>query len=380
MSITMRVKCPNCNKTFELDDASVASIMSQVRDSAFESELNKRIEDMLAKLSSEKDSEIARLQSEILRMQMQLKTSDVERELEITKAVTSLKEESSKQLMQMQNDMSAQKEHYELVLKEKDVELDFYKNLKTKMSTKMIGETLEQHCEMSFNSIRMTAFPNAYFEKDNVVSKESGSKGDFIFRDYDDDGTEIVSIMFEMKNDSTETKVRHKNESFFKELDKDRHEKHCEYAVLVSLLESDNDFYNNGIVDVSYRYDKMYVIRPQFFIPMITLLRNAALNALSYKKELELVKAQDIDVSHFEENLLSFKDAFLKNYGVAHSHFMTAVEEIDKSIEHLQKVKNSLLRSDNQYRLASDKVEDINLKKLTKNAPSVMRMIEESRV
>ena len=267
------------------------------------------------------------------------------------------------------------KEHYAELLKEKDEQIDYYKDFKARQSTKMVGESLEQHCQNQFNAIRMTAFPAAYFEKDNKVS-ETNSKGDFIFRDYQD-GQEFISIMFEMKNEMDTTASKHKNEDFFKELDKDRNEKGCEYAMLVSLLEADNDLYNNGIVDVSYKYPKMYVIRPQFFIPMITLLRNAALNSLEYQKELAVVRNQQLDLYNFESNMQEFKDAFGKNYRLASEKFQTAIEEIDKTIEHLEKVKKNLLSSENNLRLANNKAEDLSIKKLTKNAPSVKQMFDD---
>ena len=241
----------------------------------------------------------------------------------------------------------------------------------------MVGETLEQHCEIQFNQLRATAFQNAYFEKDNDA--RTGSKGDYIYRETDENGVEIISIMFEMKNEMDETATKHKNEDFFKELDKDRKEKNCEYAVLVSLLESDSELYNAGIVDVSYRYDKMYVVRPQCFIPIITLLRNAAKNALQYKQELAIVRNQDIDISNFEENLLKFKDDFGRNYNLAHSHFEKAIDEIDKTIQHLEKVKKELQGSDNQLRIATNKVEDVDVKKLTKGNPTMQARFEEIR-
>jgi hypothetical protein len=243
------------------------------------------------------------------------------------------------------------------------------------MSTKMVGETLEQHCEIEFNRLRPTAFQHAYFEKDN--DSRSGSKGDYIYREVDQSGVEIISIMFEMKNQMDETATKHKNEDFFKELDKDRKEKNCEYAVLVSLLESDNELYNAGIVDVSYRYEKMYVVRPQCFIPMITLLRNAAMNALEYKRELSMVRNQDIDVSNFEETLLKFKDDFSRNYDLAHRHFDDAIKEIDATITHLEKVKEKLQKSDNQLRIATNKVDDVSVKKLTKDNPTMRAKFEE---
>jgi hypothetical protein len=255
-------------------------------------------------------------------------------------------------------------------------EVERLKDFKTRLSTKMVGESLEQHCQNQFNAIRMTAFPNAYFEKDNEVSG-SGSKGDFIFREADNEGTEFISIMFEMKNEMETTATKHKNEDFFKELDKDRNEKGCEYAVLVSLLEADNDLYNNGIVDVSYKYPKMYVIRPQFFIPMITLLRNAALNSLQYQKELAVVRNQQLDLYNFEANMQEFKDSFGRNYRIASEKFQTAIDEIDKTIDHLEKVKKALQSSENNLRIANDKADDLTIKKLTKNAPSVKQMFDD---
>ena len=266
------------------------------------------------------------------------------------------------------------KEQYEEKLKLKDEQIEYYKDFKARQSTKMIGESLEQHCLTQFNSIRMTAFPNAYFEKDN--DSRTGSKGDFIYRECAEDGTEFISIMFEMKNEADMTATKHKNEDFFKELDKDRNEKGCEYAILVSLLEIDNELYNNGIVDVSYRYPKMYVIRPQFFIPMITLLRNAAQNSLHYRQELQIVRNQQVDILHFEENMNAFKEGFARNYRLASEKFATAIEEIDKTIDHLQKTKAALLSSENNLRLANNKADELSIKKLTKNAPTVRAMFE----
>jgi len=267
------------------------------------------------------------------------------------------------------------RDQYENQLKAKDEQIEYYKDLKAKQSTKMVGESLEQHCMNQFNSIRMTAFPRAYFEKDNDA--RTGSKGDFIFRESSEDGTEFISIMFEMKNEMETTATKHKNEDFFKELDKDRREKKCEYAVLVSLLESDSDLYNNGIVDVSYKYDKMYVIRPQFFIPMITLLRNAALNSLKYQRELQIVRNQQLDLMNFENNMQEFKDAFGRNYRLASEKFQTAIAEIDKTISHLEKTKQALLSSENNLRLANNKAEDLSIKKLTRNAPTVKEMFDD---
>ena len=306
-----------------------------------------------------KDKELAEKNTEIIRLKDQLSNKDTEKQLG---------EESLKR------EYEAKLKHKDEQLKEKDEQIDYYKDFKARQSTKMVGESLEQHCLTQFNSLRMTAFPTAYFEKDNDA--KSGSKGDFIFRE-SVEGTEFISIMFEMKNEMDETATKHKNEDFFKELDKDRREKKCEYAVLVSLLEMDNELYNNGIVDVSYRYEKMYVIRPQFFIPMITLLRNAAMNSLKYRQELEAAKNQQLDIANFEENMNAFKQGFGRNYEIASKKFKTAIDEIDKTITHLQKTKDALLSSENQLRLANNKAEDLSIKKLTKNAPSVRKMFEQ---
>ena len=266
------------------------------------------------------------------------------------------------------------KDKYEEKIKDKDEQIAYYKDFKARQSTKMIGESLEQHCNNEFNKLR-PLFKNVYFEKDNDA--KTGSKGDFIFRETDEDGTEIISIMFEMKNEADETATKHKNEDFFKELDKDRKEKNCEYAVLVSLLEIDNDYYNNGIVDVSHKYEKMYVVRPQFFIPLITLLRGAAMNSLGFKKQLEVVQNQNIDISRFEENMNNFKDAFGRNYRLASEKFRKAIEEIDKTIDHLQKTKEALLSSENNLRLANNKAEDLTIKKLTSGNPTMQQMFED---
>ena len=302
--------------------------------------------------------------------------------LAVTEAVSAVEKQRDElkhdlQQVQLQKQLAEQSltEKYQTQLKDRDDAIERLKDMKAKLSTKMVGETLEIHCETEFNRIRPTAFPKAYFEKDNDAS--TGSKGDYIFRDFDDTGTEIVSIMFEMKNESDTTPTKKKNEDFLKELDKDRTEKGCEYAVLVSLLESDNELYNGGIVDVSYRYPKMYVIRPQFFIPMITLLRNAAMNALEYKNELETVRAQNIDVTNFEADLEKFKDAFGKNYDLASRKFQTAISEIDKSIDHLQKTKEALLGTDRNLRLANDKAQDVTVKKLTRKNPTMKAMFED---
>ena len=287
--------------------------------------------------------------------------SDLNSKLELSKKEYLIKEKNLK-------------ETYEEKIKSKNEQLEYYKDFKARQSTKMIGESLEQHCNNEFNKLR-PLFKNSYFEKDNDV--KTGSKGDFIFKDFDEDGTEIVSIMFEMKNETDTTSTKHKNEDFFKELDKDRKEKKCEYAVLVSLLEIDNDYYNNGIVDVSYKYSKMYVIRPQFFIPLITLIRGFAMNSLQYKKELKMVKEQNIDISNFEDNINSFKEAFGRNYRLASEKFKKAIDEIDKTIDHLQRTKEALLSSENNLRLANNKAEDLTIKKLTHNNETMSKMFEE---
>lgn len=383
----MNVKCPECGSTFELDDVKLASITAQIRDAEFDKEVEKRVKaaiadrdekhalEISAKVSDaslqakmEADKEIQRLQSElqaksetIARLSAESEKHESETELAVMRAVSDVEKR-----------MDAQRLEYEADLREKQTQLDYYKDLKSRMSTKMVGETLEQHCLIEFNKLRATAFRNAYFEKDNDA--RSGSKGDFIYRECDEDGNEIISIMFEMKNEMDTTATKHKNEDFFKELDKDRREKKCEYAVLVTLLEADNELYNTGIVDVSYAYDKMYVIRPQFFIPMISLLRNAAMNAMEYKRELVAMRNQNIDVTHFEESLMSFKSAFSRNYELASRRFGEAIDEIDKSIMHLQKIKDALLSSENNLRLANNKAEDLTVARLTRNNPTMKAM------
>ncbi len=400
------IKCPKCGEVFAVDESGYAQIVQQIRDSEFEKELKRREKDLEEK--KESDLEIIRLKQEeelnrklsdqklelsekdkmIEQLKGKLKNSDTEKELAVSRALHEKEQEISEkinQITELEGRLSSkdnenrlqvetlQKQH-ENELKLKEEQIEYYKDFKARLSTKMVGESLEQHCLNQFNSLRMTAFPTAYFEKDNDV--RTGSKGDFIFRD-SVDGVEFISIMFEMKNEMDETATKHKNEDFFKELDKDRREKKCEYAVLVSLLEMDNELYNNGIVDVSYQYDKMYVIRPQFFIPMITLLRNAALNSLEYRRELEVVRNQQVDIRHFEENMNKFKEGFARNYDLASRKFKTAIDEIDKTIQHLQKTKDALLASENNLRLANNKAEDLSIKKLTKNAPAVKEMFEE---
>lgn len=401
------IKCPNCGTIFQVDESEYAQILRQVRDDEFKKELEYRAKDLaekketdlklvrmeqekkLGEIITSKDSELAKKDRMIEQLKMQIAGEKTERELAVSKVVqqkekelsekqteiTKLKGQISNTEAQSKLKEQSLKEQYEDRLKLKDEQIEYYKDFKARQSTKMVGESLEQHCMNQFNSIRMTAFPNAYFEKDNDI--RSGSKGDFIFREAGADGTEFISIMFEMKNEMDETATKHKNEDFFKELDKDRRQKNCEYAVLVSLLEIDNELYNNGIVDVSYKYEKMYVIRPQFFIPMITLIRNAALNSLQYKQELQVVKNQQIDILHFEENMNAFKEGFARNYRIASDRFRTAIDEIDKTITHLQKTKDALLSSENNLRLANNKADDLSIKKLTKNAPSVREMFEE---
>lgn len=401
------IKCPNCGTIFQVDESEYAQILRQVRDDEFKKELEYRAKDLaekketdlklvrmeqekkLGEIITSKDSELAKKDRMIEQLKMQIAGEKTERELAVSKAVqqkekelfekqteiTKLKGQISNTEAQSKLREQSMKTQYEDRLKLKDEQIEYYKDFKARQSTKMVGESLEQHCMNQFNSIRMTAFPNAYFEKDNDA--RSGSKGDFIFREAGTDGTEFISIMFEMKNEMDETATKHKNEDFFKELDKDRRQKNCEYAVLVSLLEIDNELYNNGIVDVSYKYEKMYVIRPQFFIPMITLLRNAALNSLQYKQELQVVKNQQIDILHFEENMNAFKEGFARNYRIASDRFKTAIDEIDKTITHLQKTKDALLSSENNLRLANNKADDLSIKKLTKNAPAVREMFEE---
>ena len=377
-----------------------------MRDKEFEKELERREKEIEQKGESvltiirmeqeksyneelfRKNDEIADKEREIERLKSQLEKVNVEKKFAISEAVQTKEKELSEKVMEiteLKGQLSSKeterqlkekslKEQYEVKLKNKDEQIEYYKDFKARQSTKIIGESLEQHCLTQFNSIRMTAFPTAYFEKDNDV--KTGSKGDFIFRESSDDGTEFISIMFEMKNEMDQTATKHKNEDFFKELDKDRREKKCEYAVLVSLLEIDNELYNNGIVDVSYRYEKMYVIRPQFFIPIITLLRNAALNSLKYRQELRAVKSQQLDILHFEENMQVFKDGFSHNYELASRKFQDAINDIDKTIKALEKTKADLISSDRNLRLANDKAQDLSIKRLTKNAPSVRDMFE----
>ena len=391
------LKCPHCGQAFTVDDVELSSIIEQIRNREFEKDVTARVTEVTDRLNELHKMELVSQRSsielktkeahdkeiELLKQQLRaaedlnhelksrIDSSEDKKQLAVMEAVKSLEEEKKA----LENRLSAEKEKNAAIIKEKDTQIEFYKDLKTKMSTKMVGETLEQHCELQFNQLRATAFRNAYFEKDNDA--RTGSKGDYIYRECDENGTEIISIMFEMKNEMDTTATKHKNEDFFKELDKDRNEKKCEYAVLVSLLETDNELYNAGIVDVSYKYNKMYVVRPQCFIPIITLLRNAAMNALSYKQELAVVRNQNIDISTFEDSLMQFKDDFGRNYKIAHDHFDKAIDEIDKTIDHLQKVKKELQGSDNQLRIANNKVEDVTVKKLTKDNPTMKAKFEE---
>ena len=386
--------CPNCKTAFKVDEAGFAAILKQVRDQQFENELKTRMDlaerekETALKLSESNlkaalQKHIQTKDNELAEMKKKLELAELEKELSVNKAVQKVIDERNELANQLQSKEMEKKlaesnmtERFQLELKTKDEiirikdeEIEMRKDIKLKMSTKMLGESLEQHCEVEFNKLRATAFPRAYFEKDNDA--KSGSKGDFIFKEFDDAGTEIISIMFEMKNENDGTATKKKNEDFFKELDKDRTEKKCEYAVLVSMLEVDNEYYNTGIVDVSYKYPKMYVVRPQFFIPIITLLRNAALNTLKYKSELALMQSQNIDITNFESKMNSFKEGFARNYDLASRKFRTAIEEIDKTITHLQKTKEALISSEDNLRLANNKAEELTIKKLTHNNPTM---------
>ena len=391
------LKCPHCGQAFTVDDTELSSIIRQIRDREFEKDLSSRINELKDHMQQKHELEMSALEKEIKlevrddhekeikklndrlnkaeeeakALKMKLDSTEDVKKLAVLEAVRKVEDEKR----DVENELAKEKDKGRLLLEQKDEQIAYYKDMKARMSTKMVGESLEQHCETRFNELRMTAFKNAYFEKDNDA--RTGSKGDYIYRECDENGVEIISIMFEMKNEMDETSTKHKNEDFFKELDKDRREKNCEYAVLVSLLEADSELYNAGIVDVSYRYDKMYVVRPQCFIPIITLLRNAALNALAYKQELAIVRNQDIDITNFEDNLLKFKSDFSRNYDLAHSHFDKAIEEIDKTIQHLEKVKKELQGSDNQLRIANNKVEEVSVKKLTKGNATMQAKIEE---
>lgn len=423
------IKCPKCGEVFQVDESGYAAIVKQVRDKEFEKEvsahekqfiaekesaiklakaetekvfsetLNKKelqISELQSKLSAENDSKklavkevSAEKDAEILRLKAQIDSCEKDKELAVGKVINEKDKELAEkdncivkltgqlETTEKENQLKEQslKEQYEEKLRFKDEEIAHYKDFKSKLSTKMIGESLEQHCEIEFNRLRPTGFKNAYFEKDNDA--KTGSKGDYIYRESDENGLEFISIMFEMKNEMDSTSTKKKNEDFLKELDKDRREKNCEYAVLVSLLEPDSELYNTGIVDMSHRYPKMYVIRPQFFIPMITILRNASLNSLQYKQELAVIRNQNIDISHFEEDMNDFKTKFAKNYELASKKFKLAIDEIDKTIDHLQKTKEALLSSENNLRLANNKAEDLSIKRLTRNNPTMAAKFKE---
>ncbi|MDR1015367.1 MAG: DUF2130 domain-containing protein [Coriobacteriales bacterium] len=431
------IKCPKCGSVFQVDEADYAGILKQVRDSAFARELHEReallqadkeaavklaeatarnaLGDDLAKrdieiatlkaqrdaerveLKAQQDAELATLKAqqdaglaelgaqkdaELAALRSKVELAEAEKKLALAEAVGAVEKERDALLAQLAAQEGEKEtlrvslsERYQGEIEAKDEMIERLKDMRTRLSTKMLGETLEQHCEVEFNKLRATGFQNAYFEKDNDV--RGGSKGDYIYREADESGTEVISIMFEMKNESDTNSVKRRNEDFFKELDRDRTEKNCEYAVLVSLLEAESDLYNTGIVDVSHRYPKMYVIRPQFFIPMITLLRNAALNSLAYRSELALVRNQNIDITDFEERITRFKEGFAKNYDLASRRFKAAVDEIDKSIDHLQKIKENLLSSENNLRLANNKAEDLTIKRLTRGNPTMKAKFAE---
>lgn len=421
------IKCPKCGEVFQIDEAGYAEIVKQVRNREFNDELQRQkatldsekkmaVELAVTQAKSQKDDEIAKLKNQLAaqsnelnnmkdKSAAELKLALSQKEQEITQLRSTIEANKSKTELEVKtalqekdsliSDLQSKlkieqseaqlresnlKQQYDIQLKAKDETIAFYKDFKAKESTKQIGEDLEQYCLAEFNKNRAIGFQNAYFEKDNEVSKSSGSKGDFIFRDYSGEGEdkiEFISIMFEMKNQADETATKHKNEDFFKELDKDRNEKNCEYAVLVSMLEEDNDYYNTGIVDVSYKYPKMYVIRPQFFIQLITILRNAALNSLEYKREIAQIKNQNIDITNFESDLNLFKDKFLNNVDLAMRQHSSAIEEIDKAIKTLQKIKDLFEKSDNNLRLANNKLEDLTIKKLTRNNPTMKKKFDE---
>lgn len=416
------IKCPNCGEVFTVNESQYSELLSQVRTAEFDKEIHARIEQALAlekqkaqneqqQVLSQKESEIQELKAtisnfesqkelikkdteqalseklinkdkELLGLRSQLDRMKLEHQNELQASLTNIEKERDQiqnqlLLQEKENELSlaSVKQNYEAQLKATNEQVEFYKNFKAQQSTKAIGESLEHYAESEFNKVRSFAFPNAYFEKDNQVSAR-GSKGDFIFREEDENGVEIISIMFEMKNEADGTEKKHKNADFYKELDKDRREKKCEYAVLVSMLEADNDYFNTGIVDVSHEYEKMYVVRPQFFIQLIGLLRNAALNSLKYKQELALVREQNIDITHFEDDLETFKVAFAKNYNSASKNFNKAIEEIDKAIKRMEAVKQALQTSDNQLRLANNKLDDVSVKKLTRKNPTMKAKFE----
>jgi len=392
--------CPNCKKTFKVDEAGFADILKQVRDHRFEEELLERLniaekeKESAVKLAEANiknalQADFAKKETELAEMKSKINNVELEKKLAITEAVNKIEKERDELVGELKS-KDAEKQLFEIALKEKyatelktkddiikmkDEEIALRKDMKVKLSTKMVGETLEQHCETEFNKLRATGFQNAYFGKDNDAT--TGSKGDYIYRETDDTGNEIISIMFEMKNEGDETATKKKNEDFLRELDKDRIEKKCEYAVLVTLLEAENELYNTGIVDAFHKYPKMYVVRPQFFIPMITLLRNSSMNSLKYKAELALVRNQNIDITNFEDNVNKFKEGFAKNYDLASRKFKTAIEEIDKTIDHLQKTKDALLSSENNLRIANNKTEDLTIKRLTRGNPTMTAKFAE---
>ena len=387
------IKCPKCGEVFQVDESGYAAIVKQVRDKEFEKEIQERenvyktqkeseVKVAVTEAKSEKDRQLALKDLEIARLKSEIELGKSNSDIAIKDAVR----ESESRIFELENELKLKESQWELKekslcdkhadeMKSKEEEIAYYKDFKTRQSTKMIGESLEQHCETEFNKLRATGFQNAYFEKDNDA--KTGSKGDFIYRESSEDGVEFISIMFEMKNEMDTTATKHKNEDFFKELDKDRREKNCEYAVLVTMLEADNEYYNSGIVDVSYKYPKMYVVRPQFFIPIITVLRNAALNSLAYKKELAVIRSQNVDITHFEEDMNDFKDKFSRNFRLAREKFQKAIDEIDKTIDHLQKTKEALLSSENNLRLANNKAEELTIKRLTKNNPTMSAKFAE---
>jgi hypothetical protein len=414
--------CPNCKTAFKVDEAGFADILKQVRDHQFEDELEKRLrlaenekesavklaeanlknklQEELAnkdkelielKAKSEKDlaEQLAKKETELASAKAKLDNAETEKKLSVSEAVKAVEKErddlanslnnkeTEKQLLEksLKEKFDTELKTKDEIIKMKDEEIALRKDMKLKLSTKMVGETLEQHCETEFNKLRATAFQNAYFEKDNNSS--TGSKGDFIYKEHDEHGNEIISIMFEMKNESDTTATKKRNEDFFKELDKDRTEKKCEYSVLVSLLEAESEYYNSGIVDVSHKFQKMYVVRPQFFIPIITLLRNASMNSMQYKAELSLIKNQNIDITNFEDNITKFKEGFAKNYELASKKFKIAIDEIDKTIDHLYKTKEALLSSENNLRLANNKADDLTIKKLTQGNPTMKAKFDE---
>jgi len=389
------IKCPKCGTMFQIDEKDYDSIVKQIRDGEFNAEIKRReeelrkytkseIDSLKERLDFEKKSELSNKEIEIERLKNQIRQSEIENKYALKEAV----QEKENKIVNLENKIELSQKEYQLKeqnlidihareIKAKEQEIELYKDMKLKLSTKMVGETLEQHCKVQYDEYLRPILKNAYFEKDNDV--KTGSKGDFIYREKTDDGIEFISIMFEMKNESDQTATKHKNEDFFKELDKDRKEKNCEYAILISLLEKDNDYYNGGIVDVSHKYEKMYVVRPQSFITIINILRNSALNTVETKRKLIEIQNQNIDIANFEEKMNNFKSAFSRNFKLASDKFDLAIEEIDKTMQHLQKIKDNLLGSKNQLRLANDKAEDLTIKKLTSNSPSIAKQIEDNK-